>query len=481
MAEVHAGTNIRTERSVAIKRLLSERGADRKHRARFEREARAIGRVSSPHVVEIVDIDRDEQGRPFIVMELLTGVSLHAELKRSGRLDPKEAVDIAGQLLDGVAAAHAAGVIHRDLKPSNIFLEGAADGLLVKIVDFGISKISDEEPTELTRDGETLGTFAYMPPEQVRKSTAVGPQADLWAIGVTLFRMLSGRNPFANDDPMELLLSVLERDAPRLADVVDLPADLRGALQEVLDGALAKDSGDRYSSAEAMKRALEPAARIVELDPRRWAGARPVRLASAPDLVASADDPTRMEASLAVGETTLARVVPHGPPAWAVTAAAALVGGAVGWVAVGAGVPSDGGIVSIETVPGAATVHIGGNRVVDPLRIPTTDGEPKVATISAAAYEPRTVALPARSGSRFVVALRPSSAHAEPVDLPVPATAPGPTGSASPSVASGSSPPRAAASVRLSPVAPRPAVRKAVPSQPAGEPGRPPVIRQAPY
>jgi len=261
MAVVHAAVNLSTERPVAIKRLRQAFAADAGMVQRFEREARAAGRIQSPHVVAILDIDRDEDGVPFIVMERLAGESLDARLTRAKRLSIAELAPIMRQLLAGIGAAHAAGVIHRDLKPGNVFLEKLHDqsgqGERVKILDFGISKIRGDGVKDETETGYALGTFSHMAPEQIRK-TPPTPLSDLWALGVVVFRALTGRNPFDADDPLAMLAAILEQQAPPLCDLVPDERAAR-AFQPFVDGALAKRLGDRYASAEAMRTALEKA------------------------------------------------------------------------------------------------------------------------------------------------------------------------------------------------------------------------------
>jgi serine/threonine-protein kinase len=173
MAYVLAGVHALTERPVAIKRLRPEYASQPVMVERFRREARAAGRIASPHVVEVIDIDDDQDG-PFLVMERLLGESLEKRLARGGRMPIHEVVEIGSQVLAGIAAAHAAGVVHRDLKPGNVFFERAADGReVVKILDFGISKIRGDV-SDLTTRGDTLGTPSHMAPEQIRHGGRTG-------------------------------------------------------------------------------------------------------------------------------------------------------------------------------------------------------------------------------------------------------------------------------------------------------------------
>jgi serine/threonine-protein kinase len=259
-AEVHAGVNRLTERDVAIKRLFKDRATDATVLGRFEREARAAGRVRSPYVVDVLDVGVDEEGLPFLVMERLRGETLLDRMRRDGALAPEIALGILHQVLLGVADAHRAGVIHRDLKPANIYLSGAARIPNVKIVDFGVSKIVEPDARELTRTGEAIGTIHYMAPEQIRGSGRAAPATDLWAAGIVLHRMLTGRNPFKADDSVALLARVLEEPHEPLA-AAELAPEVVDAVQPIIDRALAKSLTDRYASAVDMAKEIAAAGR----------------------------------------------------------------------------------------------------------------------------------------------------------------------------------------------------------------------------
>ena len=172
---------------------------------RFAREARAASDVASPHIVRVLD-GGTEDGCPYLVMELLRGQDLGARLHERRHLGLDETLGIAEELLEGLVAAHAAGIVHRDLKPENVLLaegEGGAD--VVKIVDFGMSKIDrpagSTAPLALTRKGVALGTPLYMSPEQARASADVDARSDLFSVGAILFECLTGRPPFTGETP----------------------------------------------------------------------------------------------------------------------------------------------------------------------------------------------------------------------------------------------------------------------------------------
>ncbi|MCA9625194.1 MAG: serine/threonine protein kinase, partial [Myxococcales bacterium] len=232
----------------AIKILHPEVAEDEELVARFEREAHAVNRFEHPSAVEIRDVDKTDDGEPFLVMELLEGESLSRLVKRKGRLSVEEALKLAEQLLDCLVAAHEAGVIHRDIKPSNLFLE--KDGTL-KVLDFGVARVLQGGPGKLkTQAGTLLGTVTYMPPEQLRGGE-IDARADLYAVGATLFRLMSGERAHEADSEDELAEKILSTDARSLTTVVDdLPVDV-GA---VVDKALARDPENRYPNAATMLR-----------------------------------------------------------------------------------------------------------------------------------------------------------------------------------------------------------------------------------
>ncbi len=255
MATVYLAKNQETERLVALKILDPEISNDPSYVERFRREARAAGRIRSDHVVAIYDLGTDESGTLVLVMEYLEGQTVQQAL-RNGRLPIPRVALLGRHLCEGLAAAHECGVIHRDLKPANLFVERMPAGVeKLKILDFGISKLSEASSQELTRAGQTLGTLAYMAPEQIR-GTVKGndPRIDLYAAGVSLFLMLTAKRPIDADDTVQLLQAVLERAPLTLAQAagVDFPA----ALEAFVAKALQKDSARRFQTAIEMRDAF---------------------------------------------------------------------------------------------------------------------------------------------------------------------------------------------------------------------------------
>jgi serine/threonine-protein kinase len=215
---------------------------------RFRREARAANRFDHPGAVEVRDVDTTEDGLPFMVMELLEGENLSQRMRREPPLGLDRVLAMAEELLDVLAAAHAHGVIHRDIKPSNLFLQ--TDGRL-RVLDFGIARVMQgASGTLLTEAGTTLGTVAYMPPEQLRGSDVDG-RADLFAVGATMYRLLSGHPVHESDSEAELARRMLAEPAPPLSETA---SEVPEAVCLVVDRALAHHQDRRYPSAEAMQK-----------------------------------------------------------------------------------------------------------------------------------------------------------------------------------------------------------------------------------
>ncbi len=250
------------DRRVALKVIRPERRDDPVTAARFVREARAAGRIASPRVVRMYDCGRDERGDLYIAMEHLVGQSLLERTQRGPELGLLEATRIAAAVADGLAAAHAAGVLHRDLKPANVFL---CDDGSVKVLDFGIAKLLDEQPADaLTAEHRILGTPVYMSPEAARRRP-LGPAADLYALGVLLFEMIAGEPPFKTGDASRTLRAHVTLPAPRLRDAAPWLIVPR-ALDELVASLLEKDPARRPHDAAEVARKLERIAMGLALD-----------------------------------------------------------------------------------------------------------------------------------------------------------------------------------------------------------------------
>jgi serine/threonine protein kinase len=207
-------------------------------------------RLMDPHVVTIYDVGED-QGRPFLVMELVDGTTLAQQLARRGPFSAPEARDIAVQVLDGLAAAHDQELVHRDVKPSNVLIDRAGTA---KLADFGIAKALADATSALTVTGQVLGTPRYLAPEQAAGRGATA-QSDLYGVGLLLYEMLAGATPFQGTS-LELALAHQQAPVPPLGKQrPDVPADL----VQIIERALAKDPVQRYPSAAAMRDALTAA------------------------------------------------------------------------------------------------------------------------------------------------------------------------------------------------------------------------------
>ena len=257
MAEVRAADDLRLDRPVAVKFLDPALAAQPDLRRRFEDEARAAARLSHPSVVQVFD-SGEWEGRPFLVMELLSGRTL-AEEMAAGPLPIERVRQMAVDVLAALGAAHAAGVLHRDVKPANLLL--AADGS-VKVGDFGIAKadpVSGErsagETAPLsppTMTGQIFGTPSYLAPERVAGKKAT-PASDVWALGVVCWEALAGRRAYPPGQGVQTAMAVVSTD---LAPVTVIRPDADLALARAVDVAVARDPADRWSSAQAMADAL---------------------------------------------------------------------------------------------------------------------------------------------------------------------------------------------------------------------------------
>jgi serine/threonine protein kinase len=257
MGLVFEAEHLRLRQGVAIKFLRQEVLALPDALERFEREARASARIRGPHVVQVLDVDTDERGRPYMVMELLRGRDLEAELRIRGPFPVERAVDLVLQACVAVGQAHAAGIIHRDLKPSNLFLTDEAGKRVLKVLDFGISKITpdaDAPPASATSTCVTVGTPLYMSPEQMRSSRDVDGRTDIWSLGVILYELVAGSPPFLGTTTAAIAAIV----ADAMPSLRRVRPDVPEALERVVVTALAKSPDDRLPTAEALGAALMP-------------------------------------------------------------------------------------------------------------------------------------------------------------------------------------------------------------------------------
>jgi serine/threonine-protein kinase len=256
MGVVVAATHLQLDQKVAIKFLLPEALANPEVVARFSREARAAAKIRGEHVARVIDVGAFDDGTPFMVMEYLEGHDLAKQLELHG---PLLVEDLARYILEScqaLAEAHAAKIVHRDLKPSNLFLAQRPDKrAIIKVLDFGISKLEDKPTAGLTKTSALMGTAFYMSPEQLTSPKTVDHRSDIWALGVIMYELLTGRQPFAGESVPEIIASILQNQREPITSLrPDVPPDLVAAVERCLQF----KAQDRFSSVGELAGALAP-------------------------------------------------------------------------------------------------------------------------------------------------------------------------------------------------------------------------------
>ena len=259
MGVVAAATHLDLGSLVAIKFLLPDALKNPEIVDRFNREARVAVKIRSEHAIRVIDVGHLETGAPYIVMEHLEGQDLDQRLEEDIRIPVPEAVDKILQASEALAEAHALDIVHRDIKPENLFVTRRADGTdCVKVLDFGIAKMAETSVSghrDLTQTSAFLGSPSYMSPEQLASSRDVDARADVWALGVSLYKLVTGSSPFIADSISALVLAVVQRAPISLAELCpDAPAGLEEAVAKCFE----KDREDRYADVGEMARALAP-------------------------------------------------------------------------------------------------------------------------------------------------------------------------------------------------------------------------------
>ncbi len=274
MGAVVAARHIELDERVAIKFVLPEHAQNAAFIQRFIREARASARIKSEHVARVSDVGRLAGGEPYMVMEYLEGRDLEQVLTERGPLPISDAVDYVLQGLEAIAEAHSLQIVHRDLKPANMFLTRRADGsACVKILDFGISKVTGETVIggSMTKTSQgMLGSPLYMSPEQLQSAKDVDARTDIWSLGVILFQLLTGEYPFDAESLGQLVAAIFQAQPTPMRS-------LRPEVPEALEGAvlrcLAKSVDQRYASVAELAAALAPfASRLGRHSAERVAG-----------------------------------------------------------------------------------------------------------------------------------------------------------------------------------------------------------------
>jgi serine/threonine protein kinase len=257
MGRVYRAKQLSTERLVALKILHLHVSLDGVNRARFVREARTAGRVDHPNSVQVLDVDIDPDGTPYMVMELLQGEPLSEVVRREAPMPVARIVPLLRQVLLALAAAHEAGVVHRDLKPDNIVVTRRDDIEFVKVTDFGLAKLMDDgdgASTKLTATGLVAGTPAYMAPEQAQGTGALDARADVYALGVVLYEMATDYLPFDVNSAIAMVVAHINTPPVPPSKRV---AHVDPRLEAVILHALQKSPDDRYGSAKEFLAALE--------------------------------------------------------------------------------------------------------------------------------------------------------------------------------------------------------------------------------
>ncbi len=260
MGYVVAARHLQLDQLVAMKFLRrGSAGLDETEATgRFLREAKAVVRLRDEHVAKVFDVGTLENGEPYIVMEYLDGCDLSALAKQRGQIPVAEAVEYVLQACEALAEAHSLGIVHRDVKLANLFVtRGHAGSPLVKVLDFGISKVNPfgESEQEMTRTASMLGSPRFMSPEQMRDPRNVDARSDIWSLGVVLYRLVAGKPPFEADTLGRLLSMVMHENPDTLAQVRgDLPAGFSETVQRCLE----KDANARYSNIAELAYGLVP-------------------------------------------------------------------------------------------------------------------------------------------------------------------------------------------------------------------------------
>jgi serine/threonine-protein kinase len=501
MAEVYAATHEVLQQTVAIKILLPDVAANSGATARFINEARAAARIRGENVAAVTDVGSLDDGTAFMVLEYLEGEDLEDYAMREGPLAPELAVDFLLQALQALAQAHTQGFVHRDIKPSNLFLSRRHDGAtIVKVLDFGISKaprLNESTEGHATSTRTVLGSPYYMAPEQARSARSVDPRADQWAVGVTLYRLLTGELPFGGETLTELLLEIVEATPLRPRSY---RPDLPEGLERVVLRCLKKDRAERFANVAELAQALQPfagadgAANVARISRTMGMARPPLASASAiGPLPTAAPAPAPLAAEAVTNEPDLASGIVSTPQAHELRPAGyeatAALAGAANDTEANAGVthgtaggkpPSSGGATAptIPAPPMPPRAALGGTQASAGVGTHAGWAEASVDSPGAGVRSPRLVlagvaALAMVAGIAIVLASA-RGAH------PAPVTTEGPTKTAESTASSASF---AASTSVIAPASAAPPATGTVPTVPAAATivaPSPPVVTLAP-
>jgi serine/threonine-protein kinase len=317
MAEVRKGTDVRLGRIVAIKRLRTDLASDTTFQARFRREAQSAASLNNTRIVSVYDTgeetatDGSGVAQPYIVMEYVAGRTLREILRDGRKILPERALEITSQVLEALDYSHRAGIIHRDIKPGNVMLTPAGD---VKVMDFGIARAVSDASSTMTQTAAVVGTAQYLSPEQARGEN-VDSRSDVYSTGCLLYELLTGRPPFVGDSPVAVAYQHVREQAPPPSA---LDEELTPEIDAIVMKALAKNVGDRYPSAAAMR---------ADID--RYLAGQPVQAPPVPVPAAfpfeATDTPTQVTALPVVQEEEPRRRRRWGPLALLIVLLVALI------------------------------------------------------------------------------------------------------------------------------------------------------------
>jgi eukaryotic-like serine/threonine-protein kinase len=439
MGTVWEGLHVEVGYRVAIKVLRADQLDDPENVKRFYGEARAVAKLRTKHVAKIYDVGQLADGRPYIVMEFLDGVDLEAELVRRKRLPAEEACRHVMAACVAVSEAHSYGIIHRDLKPANLFLAREGSETVLKVVDFGISKVASDDGIRLTQTQSAFGTPLYMAPESVRSAKLADERTDVWALGVILHELVTGHVPFLGESATAVAVAVtMDEPKPPSGLVPDLPS----FIDTVVATALQKTPAKRYQSAAEMSAAIDNGlkgnfamAATTRMEPLALEAVGPPR---AP-MVAESTSQALVAPVVSTPTPRPTRVMPL------LVGAGALVGvllGVVVWRVQSSSASSPSATTAGAEPPSVAPTSSESKPQVEPER-----SGPPTATVAASSGPAPNSAEPGPSATTSMAG--PSATTAKPPDSAIPST------TAKPAAATAPTPPQPTATPTPGPTGPK--------------------------